>query len=286
MMQLAGILREQTFSPGHHAENDRLILELTAEALRGRGCAVDLFREEELRAAEIGAPVVFSMCQGPRGCAELAGLEGQGTLIINSPRAVQNCHRVNLARVLGPHCAALAPMTVVSTRSAIFPLEPGPAYWIKRGDVHATGPGDVVRVENFDQYVSVLGDLASRGVEEAVVQPHIEGTVVKFYGVIGTPFFRFYSERDHSVAPAAFRAAIPAIEQLVRRVGLTVYGGDAVLTRDGQIAVIDINDWPSFAYFRAEAAEVIGAHVFQLATLHLFHDRRVRANLRAGRPAR
>jgi hypothetical protein len=281
MIRLAGILREQTFSPGHHAENDRLVLELTADVLRGKGCAVDLFREEDLRAAEIDAPVVFSMCQGPSGCAELAALEGQGALIINSPRAVQKCHRVNLARVLGPHCASVAPMTVVSTRSALFPLEPGRAYWIKRGDVHATQPGDVVRVETNEQYVSVLGDLASRGVEEAVVQPHIDGTVVKFYGVVGTSFFRFYSERDHDFSPPAFHSARPAIEQLVQRVGLTVYGGDAVLTPDGLIAVIDVNDWPSFAYFRAEAAGVIGAHILELATLHMFHDRRVRADLRA-----
>ena len=41
------------------------------------------------------------------------------------------------------------------------------------------------------RYHEVLLDQLGRGVEQAVVQPHLEGTVVKFYGVVGTRFFRF-----------------------------------------------------------------------------------------------
>jgi hypothetical protein len=31
--------------------------------------------------------------------------------------------------------------------------------------------------------------------------------------------------------------------------------------KDGAVVVIDVNDWPSFAYYRREAGEVIAAHI-------------------------
>jgi len=270
-MRLTGIQREQTFSPAQHAENDRLILELTADVLRRQGCDVDLISEEQVGEVVIDAPVVFSMCQGPRATRELLDLEQQGTLIVNSPRAVQNCYRVALSRLQHRHQGILAPMTVISTRPASpVPMEVGRSYWIKRGDVHATQEGDVVRVDSPTQGLEVLSDLHGRGVQHAVVQPHLDGTVVKFYGVVGAPFFRHYSERDHKVAPITFRLAHPAIERLVSEMGLTVYGGDAVMAPDGTISVIDINDWPSFAYFRDEAASVIADRILQVAVAHVY----------------
>ena len=33
-----------------------------------------------------------------------------------------------------------------------------------------------------------------------------------------------------------------------------VFGGDAIITPEGKIYIIDINSWPSFARVRAEAA--------------------------------
>ena len=92
--------------------------------------------------------------------------------------------------------------------------------------------------------------------------------MIKFYGVVGTSFFRFYAEEDRRIAPVAFSQARPGIEALVQRMGLEVYGGDAVIGLDGQVSVIDVNDWPSFAYYRPEAAEAIGARIFSLALNH------------------
>jgi len=92
--------------------------------------------------------------------------------------------------------------------------------------------------------------------------------VVKFYGVVGSTFFRFYAEHDRKVSPVAFHHARPRVEALVQRMGLEVYGGDAVISPDGQVSVIDVNDWPSFAYFRDEAGEAIGRRVFSLALAH------------------
>jgi hypothetical protein len=48
---------------------------------------------------------------------------------------------------------------------------------------------------------------------------------------------------------------------LVDRVGLEVYGGDCVVGPDGSVLLIDLNDWPSYAYFRAQAAAAIADYV-------------------------
>lgn len=277
MLRLLGILRSQTFSPAQHAENDRLILELTAEELRRAGCSVELCTEEEVAGGRpIDAPVVFSMCQGVRANEALLAVERRGALIINSPRAVLGCHRQSLGRLNGRGGELLAPLSLLSVgEDRLLPSFSG-SWWVKRGDVHSTGPGDVVRVESVEGLAGALHELRQRHVKWAVVQPHLEGTVVKFYGVVGTPFFRYYTEDDFQVAPLAMEAHRAGIERLAHRVGLVVYGGDAVLDADGRAQVIDLNDWPSFAYFRTAAARVIGQRILAAALAHVGEQRQAR----------
>ncbi|MFS6554926.1 hypothetical protein VPJ68_05445, partial [Parabacteroides distasonis] len=40
-----------------------------------------------------------------------------------------------------------------------------------------------------------------------------------------------------------------------------MYGGDAIVTADGNFVIIDFNDWPSFSRCRDEAAEAIAEYV-------------------------
>jgi hypothetical protein len=262
-LELTGIYREATFSPFQHAENDRLILEATARALTQHGHRVRFLTEEQLASTRPVTPVVFSMCQGPQASRILADEERKGRLIINSARGVQACYRTNLAREAAIS-DLLAPTRLISTVVTDLGqprFEDGLAYWLKRGDVHATQEGDVVKVCTPEDYAATLRDFRARGIDEASLQRHIDGVVVKFYGVVGSSFFRWYAEEAFEVRPARFAAARPGIEKLVRRMGLDVYGGDAVIDTDGGIHVIDINDWPSFAYYRREAADVIATHV-------------------------
>lgn len=280
-MLLTGILRELAYSPFQHAENDRLILEATTAVLRHKGAQVQIITEAEVGRRRINSSVIFSMCQGPRANLELEKLEDNGTLIINSPRAVKNCYRLHLTRLLDNEDFAFAPTTILNIPSdptiemdnvrAQLPwaLDENNAVWIKRGDVHATQQGDVVKITSLEDLAAIIVDFRRRGIAQAAVQQHIDGQVIKFYGVVDSPFFRFYSEKDHKVSPVAMQAARPSLERLIRKMNLEVYGGDAVLTEDGRVFIIDINDWPSFAYFRHEAAEVIGQHIYQRALLHL-----------------
>ena len=56
--------------------------------------------------------------------------------------------------------------------------------------------------------------------------------------------------------PSAKSRAAPA-----QALELEVWGGDAIVTPAGEIFVIDVNAWPSFALFRDEAADHIAAHL-------------------------
>jgi hypothetical protein len=226
---------------------------------------IQVVEEDEVGTQPIHGSAIFSMCQGTRANKVLADLERRGALVINSPEAAQNCHRARLHRTLGHDHGVFAPMVLVSTHEA--PVPPAgflgeSGMWVKRGDVHATQSGDVVRVHSAKDYGAVLGGFRDRGIDLAAVEPHQDGEVVKFYGVVGTSFFRFYCEADFRICPVAFASARADIEQLVRRLGLEIYGGDAVVTPEGRVVVIDINDWPSFAHYRAEAAEAIGHHIY------------------------
>ena len=47
--------------------------------------------------------------------------------------------------------------------------------------------------------------------------------------------------------------------------GLYVYGGDAIISDNEKITVIDINDWPSFAPIRDKASKQIAQLIFNKA---------------------
>ena len=46
-----------------------------------------------------------------------------------------------------------------------------------------------------------------------------------------------------------------------RAVGLEVYGGDCVFSPSAGVALIDLNDWPSYGPCRAAAADAIADHL-------------------------
>jgi hypothetical protein len=97
------------------------------------------------------------------------------------------------------------------------------------------------------------------------------GDLVKFYGVAGSGFFRYFYPTDDRQSkfgdeqrngdahhyPFDETRLQQQMEQLAKAVGLQVYGGDCIIRSDGSWAVIDFNDWPSFSRCRPEAASAI-----------------------------
>ena len=262
-----GIFREREHSPGRETD-DSEILRLTAKCLEARGFQVTLKTADDvLDVTEVPRVGIFLMCEQPRILEHLRGLELRGVVHVNSPLAVLNTYR---ERMIGQLSEANAPFIashlVATDRApevASFPV------WVKRADVHNTQDGDVVFADGPAPLRDALAGLAQRGLTRAVIQPHVPGDLVKFYGIGGggahgaPSWFRWFYHKDQRVAEHPFDAG--TLARVVRRaamaLGLEIFGGDAIVTASGELILLDVNAWPSFALYREEAADRIAAHL-------------------------
>ncbi len=263
-----GIFREQAHSPGRESD-DTEILRLTAKHLEAMGFQVTLKSPEEMQSLVEPRPrSVFLMCEGAQVLRQLEAWEASGVCQVNSPVAVLNTYRERMIVQFEEADVPFIRSRIVATASAssdgLLPV------WVKRADVHNTQDGDVVFAATEGAIESAVGALATRGIPRAVIQPHVEGDLIKFYG-IGPgggadgepPWFRWFYHRDQRIAGHAFDQR--QLARLVRRaaasLGLEVYGGDVIATAAGELVLLDLNAWPSFALYRDEAAAVIAAHL-------------------------
>jgi len=263
---LAGVTREPVYSPGRFLEADRAILEETARACEARGARVRILPPDAPLEAFEGARLVFTMCQGPKALATLRSLVASGTTVVHEPEAIEACHRTRMLPLLAAaglprpeavavECAHPAPAALAFAEEL---AEAG--VWVKRGDVHATRPEDVVRVHGAGETRRALARLAEAGVPRAVLEAHVPGRTIKFYGVRATGFFRAYAADGEEIAQAPPAWAALA-ERAAAALGLAVYGGDLVVDDAGAARVVDVNDWPSFSLCRQAAAAAIAEHL-------------------------
>lgn len=127
---------------------------------------------------------------------------------------------------------------------------------------------DITFARNATMAQEVLQEYFLRGIRTAVVERHIEGNLVKFYGVGGTTFFRYHYPLDPDDSIAAqpayefdHEALNKAADKAARIVGVDIYGGDCIVTPDGNFTIINFNDWPSFSPFRADATKAIAKFI-------------------------
>jgi len=260
---LVALYRNPRFSPAQHRSNDVLILDATVDALEARGWRIERADERAVEDGRVPPSGVYAnMCQGPKASVALRDAVN-GALVVNGPNAVLGCHRHRLAQTM--RCTGLAfPETLVRDVDDQGPLPGALAaadrVWLKRGDVHAEGPEDVVATTP-DRVVAAQREFARRGIRAVAVQAHVAGPVIKFYAV-GSTFFHWYlAEPGRNGHPPVDEPALRALAAAAAQaVGLGVYGGDAVMTPDGPV-LIDLNDWPSFAPVRAAAAEAIASYI-------------------------
>ena len=142
--------------------------------------------------------------------------------------------------------------------------------WVKRGDVHNTQEGDVVFAATAATVESALRGMAARGIARAVLQPHVEGDLIKFYGIGAgggphrePPWFRWFYHKDQKLAghPMDQRALARLVRRAASALGLEVFGGDAIATATGDLVLLDVNAWPSFALYRDEASAAIASYL-------------------------
>ena len=276
----AGIRRDSRFSPNHEA-NDEAIFRLTVEALRSRGCTVHEYAEADVWREPIRADIIFGMARDPRTVDRLKTMEHSGIPVVNSGYGITHCGREQMTRLLVdaglPH-----------PRSLILPtdIDPVPALesaginacWVKRADGHVVGSGDVTFAPTREDARRVFHDFRRRHLFAAVVNEHLTGDLVKFYGVSGTPFFyHFYPQNlQHGKfgleqvngAPQGLPYDADLLHALCQHasevLGVHIYGGDCIISADGSVRLIDFNDWPSFAPCRREAAPHIAECIYRL----------------------
>ena len=274
---IAGIMRAGAYSP-NHIGNDAAIFNATAEQLRKRGCEVNVYSEEQFIAGKVSERIILNMCREQRSIQLLQRKEDEGCLVINSGYGIENCTRERMTRILLGSNIPYPESLIVNTNEAVKPAlkESGfTACWIKRGDFYAMHKEDVSYCRHIEEAQEVLQEYFYRGIKRAVINKHLPGDLIKFYGVKGSPFFYWFYPFDEGHSKYGHEAIngkstgfdfdIKQLKEICHNAADTldvvVYGGDCIVSSDGDIKIIDFNDWPSFAPCRNEAAPHIAKAV-------------------------
>lgn len=261
-LTVLGIYREQVFSPGK-VQDDAAILDATLVVLAGFGYEVVGMHAETLDSSAHRADFILSMAQSDRCLEILDRWQDQGSRVVNSAGSIRNCYRKPLIGLLAEAGVSMPSSRVVSLEQAEGCIGwhfSGP-IWMKRGDVHAMQSGDVVFVSEEEQLRGALAHFRLHGICDVLLQEHVEGRVVKFYGVGQGDYFKAFLADTGEEISAQVQQLSKIAARAARIVGLEVYGGDAVLTNQDEVFLIDLNDWPSFSRCCNTAAESIASYL-------------------------
>lgn len=272
-------MRAGAYSP-NHIGNDAAIFNAAADQLRKRGCEVSVYSEEQFRNSDIEEDIVLNMCREQDSIRKLISLEDKGKLVINSGYGIENCTRERMTRMLVGNGIPYPESIIVNTNEDVRPELERAAFgacWIKRGDFHAMHKEDVSYCRHIEEAQEVLHEYFYRGIGRAVINRHLVGDLVKFYGVSGQPFFHWFYPFDEGHSKYGYEAVngrstgftfdVGNLKSMCQRAAdimeVKIYGGDCIVSEDGTIRIIDFNDWPSFAPCRAEAAPAIAKCVLK-----------------------
>lgn len=263
-------MRAGAYSP-NHIGNDAAIFNATMEQLRKRGCEIKIYSEEEFRNTDIEEDIIVNMCRERGSIAKLQELEDSGRLVINAGHGIENCTRERMTRLLLGNNIPYPESLMVDTDEDVTRAlrEAGiHSCWIKRGDFHAMHKEDVSYCRHAEEAQEVLKEYFYRGIKRAVINRHLTGDLIKFYGVYGQPFFYWFYPFEAGHSKYGLEAIngeaqhLPFDENYLRDIcerasevtDVKIYGGDAIVDADGSVRIIDFNDWPSFAPCRNDAA--------------------------------
>lgn len=287
--KLVGVCRGNEFSP-NCVDNDAAVMNAVKQQLEALGGSVELLCEKDFckKAHEIEAvsgnprrhaaadiDAFFSMARSKEALDVLGRIEEQGLPVVNSSLGVNRCiRRIMTERFIkgGISC----PESRIISRNGEMVTDVNYPCWLKRGDGCAQQKEDTCYVQTSEEAERCLKDFWMRGVTSVVVNEHLKGDLVKFYGVGGTDFFYwFYPSKcghrskfglevingDARGLGFDAEALKQEADKAAAMLGVPVYGGDCVIGEDGSVRIIDFNDWPSFAPCRDEASFYIAMSV-------------------------
>ena len=253
-INIAGIMRAGAYSP-NHIGNDTAIFNAVAEQLRKRGCIVNTYSEEQFNSSDLKEDIIVNMCREHSSIMKLQQLENAGRLVTDS--LIVNTNEVVKDRL---------------EKSGFQ------SCWIKRGDFHAMHKEDVSYVRHSEEAQEVLQEYFLRGIKRAVINVHLVGDLIKFYGVRGTNYFFWFYPFDEGHSKYGHEAIngksqglkfdVKHLKTICNRaadeLNVEIYGGDCIVGKDGDIKIIDFNDWPSFAPCRYDAAPHIAKRIISI----------------------
>ena len=293
-MKILAVSRGENFSP-NLVDNDAKILAAVVGGLRECGHNVVNITESDLIDGNVpsGCKLIVNMCRDSRSLSILSRMESEGSIVVNSPQGIANCNRECLTHLLldagVPHPDSL----IVNTSEAIGQRLNIGGYtdcWVKRADCQTMQKDDVVFCRGIDDAERVIADYRLRGIERAVISKHLEGDLVKFYGVENSDFFCWFYPFDRGHSKFGYEEIngksqgiefdITKLRKIcslaARTLRVVVYGGDAVIAADGSIRIIDFNDWPSFSPCREEGARAIVQSIESI--IYEIQQRRISVN--------
>ncbi|MBP7795370.1 MAG: hypothetical protein KA059_01185 [Elusimicrobiales bacterium] len=265
-MRCLSVFREITNSPNRE-NDDALILKAVCDELIKLGVKVHLIEPDVIDdIIDDKWDLVVPMCENP---VNLNKIKKINAVFFNTVESVYNCYRLKMFNLIMKSCPDIFPKTIIRPMSD-FPGEKPDFFsdkgvWVKRGDVHNTCLHDVHYVKRWDEAEKVRDDFATRRIKDVIIQEHIQGDLIKFYGVGPGKWFDWFYHKPTVVKKYKFN-----VEDLHKNavrfanaVGVEIYGGDAIVTEDSKIYIIDINSWPSFARVRDVVKKEIAKHIYE-----------------------
>ena len=272
-IKILGIRRAHEHSL-NNVDKDEAVLKSVMYGLSSYYKDLYIIDEESIDSIDYGSNVLINMCRRKSSLAKLRQCEGEGKLVINSVDSIEKCAREKMIVTFREKAIPQPDSLIINTHDNIVELlrdHDLKKFWIKRGDGQTQEREDIICCGSHEEAQALLERYRRRNIDTVVVSEHLEGDLVKFYGVRGQPFFYwFYPEAEgydkfgdgkkkETVAYHKFDLtrlkfiASKASEVL----GLDIYGGDCIIGPSGDIRIIDFNDWPSFSPCREEAVGYI-----------------------------
>ncbi len=253
-MKVIAIQRDPIYSP-NSVDKDKKILYEVANRIDGTVIAENTLNNYSL----CNCDIILNMGRLPKTIDLLKNINNKHTLIINPPQAIENCNRATLNSIMKAHNLPFPPSTGNN------------GYWLKRADEVAQNENDIVFCKDKLILQKEKQAMLQRGITKTIVQAHIKGDLIKFYGVANTDFFSVHYPTENgnmkfkneliNGKPNHYAFKDVQLKNIANTIakltGTIIYGGDAIITSNGYIYIIDFNDWPSFAICSEKAADAI-----------------------------
>lgn len=272
---IAAVYRSHEHSP-NLTDADSRIINAASIKLQERGYAIHRYTEAQFIETDITEPAIINMCRKPRSIEKLCRLEAEGKTVINSGHAIRKCTKRKLWEISTANNIEIPATVIVGSTDTTLPFSGTfRPCWLKLPDESVTDKDDIIYAGTPAEYREALTRYHSRAITEVLVCEHLEGDLLKFYAVSGDRYLYTLYPKQSGYSKFGYEANNSDVKFypykterlkeicniMSRETGITVFGGDCIITPDGKINIIDLNDWPSFSPCAEEASEAIAAAV-------------------------